>query len=204
MVAHGIREGPVVGHDHDDRSPVRLFTYDGGKPLRARPVEPCRRLVEKKEQWLVYERPRQGDALSLAPRVRPDGPVREADEIESFRCPRHCPPYVGSVKTGGELDVLSPREVRIAEGFVPDPAEGASHHGPRPSKDSVVHGAGARARQRADERQQRRLPGPVRPPYDVDRPAFEPARHANERPDGPKGLGHMAKLDDGWHVGSPA
>src|ERR1700722_8421776 len=120
-------EGVVVGAENDRRASPGLLLEDPPETLGRRGVEACRRFVEEEEPRRLHERPRQGHPLPLTARVRTDRAVREDVQLEAIRRDRERARRVAAVQGRRELDVLPPREIRVAERLVPHPPERGAH-----------------------------------------------------------------------------
>jgi hypothetical protein len=195
VAADGGGEGGVVRHDDDDGAALDLFADDAHEAFGGRGVEARRRLVQKKQARPVNERAREGHALALAARVGPHGALREGPEVEARDRVCHGRLRVEAVQARGELHVLSAGELSVAERFVADPAKGAPDVASRASEHAVVDLAGRGPRERAEDREERRLSRPVRPHDERGSPRLEPGAHPHERPHRSERLRHRAKLD---------
>jgi hypothetical protein len=125
-----IGEGCIVGNHNNHHPAPRLLDEDCSKLLCRRRIEARRWFVEKQQSRTVNERTRNRHALPLPAGIRPNGAIDESTQFEALACPRVCFGRILAVKPGSELDILTPCQVRIAQRFVPDPAQRASNRGP--------------------------------------------------------------------------
>jgi len=175
-----MRNRCVVG-DHDDRRAALGFlgdhsqsAFDGGF------VETRRWLVQKHEIRLVNERARERHTLPLTTGASAHRSRAEFADGESVSAALPRGSYVDACKTRGELDVLAPREVRITERVVSDPAETRTNVVSPFPQAPVVDRAGRRADRRPDDPEERALARAVRAFDDGDFPRFELERDVHD------------------------
>ena len=181
-------EGVVVGAEDDRRASPGLLLEDPPETLGRRRVEACRGLVEEQEPRRLHQRPRQGDSLPLTARVRADRAVGEDVQLEAIRGDREGARRVAAVQRRRELDVLPPREIRIAERLVTHPPERGAHVLYGGAEVPVIDSPRGRTRHRPDDGEEGRLARSVGSPQRGQGAGRESAAHAHERADRTVGL----------------
>ena len=113
----------LVSSDDDDRASLQLLSNDCQQPRDPRFVEPSRRLIEQNRGRPMQQCARQRYPLPLPAGVRPQWAVCELTEVEPLpgQIPRlRC---METLDPRSELDVLPPRQVRVCQRLVGDPAQ---------------------------------------------------------------------------------
>ena len=140
----------------EERPPPRERPELPVEELRARLVEPGVRLVEQEERRVVQERPAEGEPLLHPAREGRDGAAAGLPEAEALeQHPDPLPPLRHAVEPAVEVEVLEGGELAVDERLVRQVADAAP-------VDGHLELARGRGEQAGAEREERRLPGPVR------------------------------------------